>query len=86
MFSKPQNHHTSTPRPNFDIIPSPLNIKNMPNLTQPFEFPENPQIQLKNYKNKLRIWEIGSPPRETKTPPRETRDCSGLVWRGAKCR
>ena len=48
MFSKPQSRQKSTPRPNFDIIPPPFDIKNMPNLTAPLQLPEKPQIQLKN--------------------------------------
>ena len=45
MFSNPQNHLKSTPRPNFDIIPTPFDIKNMPKLTPPSELPESPQIR-----------------------------------------
>ena len=47
MFSKPQNHHKSTPRLNFAIIPNSFDIKNTPNPTAPSESPENPQINLK---------------------------------------
>ena len=48
MFSKPQNHHKSPPRPNFAIIPNSFDIKNH---TQPhgtLRIPENLQIKFKN--------------------------------------
>ena len=57
MFSKPQNHHKSTPRQNFDIIPPPpFDIKNMRNLTPPAELPETFKFNFKITKTK---WEIG---------------------------
>ena len=45
MFSKFQIHHKSPPRLNSAIIQNSSDIKNMPNLTAPSEFPENPQIK-----------------------------------------
>ena len=57
MFSKPQSHHKSTPTPNFTIIPNSFDVKNMPNLAAPSEFPGNLQIQFTNYKkSKNEIW------------------------------
>ena len=50
MFSKPQIHHKSPPRPNSTMIPNSFDIKNMPNLTAPPESPENPKIKFKNQK------------------------------------
>ena len=47
IFSKPQIHHKSLPRPNFAVIPSSFDIKNMPDLTPPSELPENIEIQFK---------------------------------------
>ena len=51
MFSKPQNHHNSTSKPNFAIIPYSFDIKNMPNPTAPPDFPQTPRVNLK-IKNK----------------------------------
>ena len=51
MCSKPQIHHKSTPRPHFDIVPPPFDIKSMPNVTPPSESAENFQIQFENKKN-----------------------------------
>ena len=45
MFSKPQIHHISTPRPNFATNPDSFDIKNTPNPTTPSKSPENLQIQ-----------------------------------------
>ena len=53
MFSKPQNHHKSNPRANFDINPLPYNIKNMPNLPPLSELPETPKITFKITKTVL---------------------------------
>ena len=58
MCSKPQNRHKSAPRPNFDIIPPPFDVKNMPNLTAPSELFENLQIKFESYKQ-IEKW--GSP-------------------------
>ena len=54
MFSKPQNHHKSTPRPNFAIISNSFDIKDMPNLTASSESPENPQIEFTNHQKYLK--------------------------------
>ena len=73
MFSKPQNHHKSTPKPNSAIIPNSFNIKNMRNLTAPPESPEHPQIIFNNHKKQIKIWQNVSPPKETRGPLKETR-------------
>ena len=68
MFSKPQNHHKSPPRPNSTIIPNSFDIKNMPNPTAPPKSPENLQIQFKNYKNQSKNCKLGVLPGKLGAP------------------
>ena len=54
MFSKSQNHHKATPRPNFAIFINSSDIKNMLNLTAPQESSKKTQIEFKNLKKYLK--------------------------------
>ena len=68
MFPKPQNHHKSTPRPNFAIIPNSFDIKNMPNPTPPSKPPQAPQIESKNHKTYFKFVKMCAVPEKLAAP------------------
>ena len=68
MFSNPQNHHNSPPRPISTIIPNSFNIKNTPNPTAPSESPETPKIKFKNHKKYVKFGKMCLLPRKLGDP------------------
>ena len=73
MCSKPQNLHRSTPRQNFAIIPNSFDIKNHAQPHGTLRISPKPQNQFEKLQKIFNIWQIWSPPRETREPLRETR-------------
>ena len=59
-YSKSQNHHKSTARPNFTIIPNSFDIKKHANPTAPSESPQKPKIKFEHQKKSLKFGKLVS--------------------------
>ena len=56
MFSKPQNHHKSTPKPNFTIIPKSFDIKKHAQPHSTLRIASKPlRTQFQNYQTNQKI-------------------------------
>ena len=70
MFSKPQNHHKPTPRPNFNKISNSFNIKKHAQPLSTLRIPQQPNIKLEKNKKHLNFGKLGLHPRKLGDPPK----------------
>ena len=61
MFLIRQNYYKLTSRASFHIVPTPFDVKNMPNLTPPSELFANSQFKFKNHKQNIKFGKFGLP-------------------------